>query len=178
MGGGPLRPERGVKAARPFPVGQERSRPPEAGYSLPRSRSPIKETRRGEATVIAPEAAHCSHAHLDKALIIRGAATVSSHRQDPRRWDRPVDQEAGSRRDPAVGGPQWPAEKPASTDTDGWDPRPAGLPLYPWGAGLYKSPGTPMQRVDLTEFHTPHIDKRRASLALLLPLAKQLEERL
>ena len=33
-----------------------------------------------------------------------------------------------------------------------------------------------MQRVDLIEFHTPHREKRRASLALLLPLAKQLKE--
>ena len=82
--------------------------------------------------IAAPDADHCSHAYLDKALIIRGAATVSSRRQDPRQWGRPVDQEAGSRRDPPVGGPQWPVEKPASTDTDGWDPRPGGLPLYPW----------------------------------------------
>ena len=44
------------------------------------------------------------------------------------------------------------------------------------GVGLYKPPGTPMQRVDLIEFHTPHREKRRASLALLLPLAKQLKE--
>ena len=132
-----------MKAARLFLVGQEYSRPPEAGYSLPRSRSPIKETRRGEATVIAPEAAHCSHAHLDKALIIRGAATVSSRRQDPRRWGRPVDQVAGSRRDPPAGGTQQPAEKPASIDTDGWDQIPVGLPLYPRGVGLYKPPEHP-----------------------------------
>ena len=78
------------------------------------------------------EAAHCSHAYLDGALVIRGEAIVSSHRQDPRGWGRPIDQEAGSRRDPSVGGPQWPAEKPASTDTDDWDPHPTGLPLYPW----------------------------------------------
>ncbi len=103
----------------------------------------IKETRRGEATVIAPEAAHCSHAHLDKALIIRGAATVSSRRQNSRRWDRPVGQVAGSRRDPPAGGPQQPAQKPASVDTDGWAPRPTGLPLYPRGVGLYKPPGHP-----------------------------------
>ena len=101
---GPLQPERGVKAARLFLVGQEYSRPPEAGYSLPRSRSPIKETRRGKATVIAPEAAHCSHACLNKALVIIGEATVSSRRQDPMRWGRPVDRVAGSRRDPAAGG--------------------------------------------------------------------------
>ena len=130
-----------------FLVGQEYSRPPEAGYSLPRSRSPIKETRRGEATVITPEAAHCSHAHLDKALIIRGAATVSSRRPNPRRWDRPVDQVAGSRRDPPAGGTQQPAEKPASVDTDGWDQSPAGLPLYPRGVSLYNPPGAAMQRV-------------------------------
>ena len=60
----------------------------------------------------------------------------------PKQWGRPAGQEAGNRRDhksagpngrrdPQVGGPQWPAEKPASIDTDGWDPRPAGLPLYP-----------------------------------------------
>ena len=97
-GGGPLQPERGVRAARPFPVGQERSRPPEAGYSLPRSRSPIKETRRGKATVRAPEAAHCSHAYLDEALVIKGEATVNSRRQDLRRW-------VGlSTKRPAVGG--------------------------------------------------------------------------
>ena len=83
--------------------------------------------------MIAPEAAHCSHAYLDKALVITGEATVSSRRQDPRRWGRPVDQEAGSRRDPPVGGPQWPAEKPANTDTNGWDLRPVGLLLYPRG---------------------------------------------
>ena len=83
--------------------------------------------------MIAPEAAHCSHAYLDKALVITGEATVSSRRQDPRRWGRPVDQEAGSRQDPPVGGPQRPAEKPADTDTDALDPHPAGLPLYPWG---------------------------------------------
>ena len=81
----------------------------------------------------APEAAHYSHAYLDEALVIRDEATASSRRQDPRRWGRPVDQEAGSRRDPPVDGPQWPAEKPASTDTDDWDPRPAGLQLYPRG---------------------------------------------
>ena len=135
------------EGARPFPVGQGRSRPPEAGYSLPRSRSHIKETRRGKATMRALEAAHCSHAHLDKALVIRGKATVSSRRQDPRRWGRPVDQEAGSRRDPPAGGAQLPAEKPASVDTDGRDQLPVGLPLYPWGVGLYKPPGAPMQRV-------------------------------
>ena len=114
---------------------------------LPRSMRHIKETRRGKATVRALEAAHCSHAYLDGALVIRGEATVSSHRQDPGRWGRPVDQEAGSRRDPPVGGPQQPAEKPASIDTDGWDQIPAGLPLYPRGVGLYKPPGAPMQRV-------------------------------
>ena len=146
---GPLQPERGVKAARLSLVGREHSRPPEAGYSLPRSRSPIKETRRGKATVRAPEAAHCSHAYLDKALVIRGAAIVSSRRQDPRQWGRPVAQEAGSRRAPPVGGTQQPAEKPASVDTDGWDQSPAGLPLYPRGVGLYKPPGAPMQRVGL-----------------------------
>ena len=97
--------------------------------------------------MIAPEAAHCSHAHPDKALIIRGAATVSSRRQDPRRWGRPVDRVAGSRRDPPAGGTQQPAEKPASIDTDGWDQIPVGLPLYPRGVGLYKPPGAPMQRV-------------------------------
>ena len=97
----------------------------------------------------APEAAHCSHAYLNEALIIKGEATVNSRRQDPRRWGRPVDQEAGSRRDPPVGGTQQPAEKPASVDTDGWDQSPAGLPLYPWGVGLYKPPGAPMQRVGL-----------------------------
>ena len=162
-----------MKAARPFPVGQERSRPPEAGYSLPRSRSPIKETRRGKATVRAPEAAHCSHAYLDKALVIRGEATVSSRRQDPRRWGRPVDQVAGSRRDPPAGGTQQPAEKPASIDTDGWDQIPAGLPLYPRGVGLYKPPGAPMQRVGTsaclaskhsTRTHT--IDREKQELAL------------
>ena len=111
--------------------------PPEAGYPLPRSMRHIKETRRGKATVRALEAAHCSHAYFNEALVIRGEATVSSRRQDPRRWGRPVDQEAGSRRDPPVGGPQQPAEKPAekpaSVDTDGWDQCPAGLQLYPRG---------------------------------------------
>ena len=97
--------------------------------------------------MIAPEAAHCSHAYLDKALVIKGEATVSSRRQDPRRWGRPVDQVAGSRRDPPAGGTQQPAEKPASVDTDGWGQSPAGLPLYPRGVGLYKPPGAPMQRV-------------------------------
>ena len=53
---------------------------------------------------------------------------------------------------PAAGGPQRPAEKPADTDTDGLDPHPAGLPLYPWGVGLYKTYRAPMQRVDLLEF--------------------------
>ena len=116
------------------------------------------------------EAAHCSHAYLDEALVIRGEATVSSRRQDPRRWGRPVDQEAGSRRDPPVGGPQQPAEKPASVDTDGWDQSPAGLQLYPRGVGLYKPPGAPMQRVGFLELHTHHIEREvRASLALLLP---------
>ena len=105
------------------------------------------------------EAAHCSHAYLDEALVIRDEATVSSRRQDPRQWGRPIDQEAGSRRDPPVGGPQRPAEKPASVDTDGWDQRPAGLQLYPRGVGLYKPPGTPMQRVDPIEFHTPYREK-------------------
>ena len=73
---------------------------------------------------------HCSHAHLGEALVTRGEATVTS-----RRWD------------PPIGGPQQPAEKPVNTDTDGLDPRPAGLPLYPWGVGLYKPPRAPMQRV-------------------------------
>ena len=160
-----------MKAARPFPVGQERSRPPEAGYSLPRSRSPIKETRRGKATVIAPEAAHCSHAYLDKALVITGEATVSSRRQDPRRWGRPVDQVAGSRRDPPAGRTQQPAEKPASVDTDGWDQFPVGLPLYPRGVGLYKPPGAPMQRVGFQcaskhSTHTHHRYREKQELAL------------
>ena len=167
-----------MKTARPPLVSPGRSQPQKPATPLPRNMCHIKETRRGKAIVRALEAAHCSHAYLDEALVIRDKATVSSRRQDPRRWGRPVDQEAGSRRDPPVGGPQRPAEKPASTDTDGWDPHPAGLPLYPWGVGLYKSPGTPMQRVDLIEFYTPHRQKRRASLALLLPLAKQLKEHL
>ena len=93
------------------------------------------------------EAAHYSHAYLNEALVIRGEATVSSRRQDPRRWGRPVDQEASSRRDPLVGGPQQPAEKPASVDTDGRDQSPARLQLYPRGVGLYKPRGAPMQRV-------------------------------
>ena len=157
-----------MKAARLFLVGQEYSRPPEAGYSLPRSRSPIKETRRDNATVIAPEAAHCSHAYLDKALVIRGAATVSSRRQDPRRWGRPVDQVAGSWRDPAAGGTQ----KPASVDTDGWDQIPVGLPLYPRGVGLYKPPehtckGLASLHVWLPSIaHTHTIDREKQVLAL------------
>ena len=61
-----------------------------------------------------PEAAHYSHAYLDKALVITGEATVSSRRQDPRRWGRPVDQVAGSRRDPPVGGPQQSAQTTAA----------------------------------------------------------------
>ena len=89
------------------------------------------------------DAAHCSHAYLNEALVIRGEATVSSRRQDPRLWGWPVDQEAGSRRDPPVGGPQPPAEKPASVDTDSWDQSPAGLQLYPRGVGLYNPPGHP-----------------------------------
>ena len=104
---------------------------PQPARFPPRRRRPIKETRRGKATVRAPEAAHCSHAYLDKALVITGEATVSSRRQVPMKWGRPVDRVAGSRRDPPAGGTQQPAEKPASTDTDGWDPHPAGLPLYP-----------------------------------------------
>ena len=107
----------------------------------------IKETRRGKATVRAPEAAHCSHAYLNEALIIKGEAIVDSRRQDPRRWGRPIDQEAGNRRDPPVGRTQQPAKKPASVDTDGWGQSPAGLRLYPRGVGLYKPPGAPMQRV-------------------------------
>ena len=103
----------------------------------------------------APEAAHCSHAYLNEALIIKGEATVSSRRQDPRRWGQPVDQEAGNRRDPPVGGSQQPAEKPANLDTDGWDQIPVGLPLYPRGVGLYKPPGAPMQRVRSLITHTP-----------------------
>ena len=115
----------------------------------------IKETRRGKVTVRALEAAHCSHAYLDEALVIKDEATVSTRRQDPRQWGRPVDQEAGSRRDPPVGRPQRPAEKPASADTDDWDPRPVGLQLHPRGVGLYKPPGAPMQRVGFLELHTP-----------------------
>ena len=144
----------GPRVAGPYSQREARRRPglPQsakgiAGYPLPRSMCHIKETRRGEATVRALEAAHYSHAYLDEALVIRDEATVSSCRQDPRRWGRPVDQEAGSRRDPPVGRTQQPAEKPASVDTDGWDQSPAGLQLYPRGVGLYKSPGAPMQRV-------------------------------
>ena len=162
-----------MKAARLFLVGQEHSRPLEAGDSLPRSRSPIKETRRGEATVIAPDADHCSHAYLDKALIIRGAATVSSRRQSPRRWGRPVDQVTGSRRDPPAGGTHQPAEEPAGVDTDGWGQFPVGLPLYPRGVGLYKPPGAPMQRVGTSacfaskhSTHTRTIDREKQELAL------------
>ena len=121
--------------------------------------------------MIAPGAAHCSHARLDKALIIRGAATVSSRRQDPRRWGRPVDQVADSRRDPPAGGTQQPAEKPAGVDTDGWDQFPVGLPLYPRGVGLYKPPGAPMQRVrtsaEFASKHSTHtIDREKQELAL------------
>ena len=116
--------------------------------------------------MIAPNADHCSHAYLDKALIIRGAATVSSRRQDPRRWGRPVDQVAGSRRDPPAGGTQQSAEKPVSVDTDGWDQFPAGLPLYPRGVGLYKPPGAPMQRVGFKTQHTHHRDREKQELAL------------
>ena len=115
----------------------------------------------------APEAAHCSHAYLDKALVIRGEATVSSRRQDPRRWGRPVDRVAGSRRDPPASGTQQLAEKPAGVDTDGWGQFPVGLPLYPRRVGLYKPPGAPMQRVriqDSTRTHT--IDREKQELAL------------
>ena len=35
-------------------------------------------------------------------------------------WGLPVYQDAGSRRDPPVDGPQLSAEKPAGIDTDGW----------------------------------------------------------
>jgi len=149
----------GQRAAGPFSQREARRRPglpqsargvagpQKSATPLPRNMCHIKETRRGKATVRALEAAHCSHAYLDEALVIRDEATVSSRRQDPRQWGRPVDQEAGSRRDPPVGGPQRPAEKPASSDTVDWDPRPVGLQLYPRGVGLYKPPGAPMQRV-------------------------------
>ena len=67
-------------------------------------------------------------------------------------------------RDPPVGGPHKPAGRTAAWETDGWDPRPARLPLYPWGVGLYKPPRAPIQRVDLIEFHT-HLE-RKGELAL------------
>ena len=51
-GGGPLRAERHPKAAWPPPVGPRRSRLSPAGLPPPRRRRPIKETRRGEATVV------------------------------------------------------------------------------------------------------------------------------
>ena len=125
------------------------------------------------------EAAHYSHAYLDKALVIRGDAIVNSRRQEPRAVGPACRQEADSRRDPPVGGPQWPAEKPASTDTDEWDPCSAGLQLYPRGVGLYEPPGAPMQRVGFLELHTHHIERKgRASLALLLPRIRQLKEHL
>ena len=89
---------------------------------------------------------HCSHAYLGEALVTRFEATVTSHRQGPGQWGLPVDQGAGSRRAPPAGGPQQPAQKTESVDTDGWAPRPAGLPLYPRGVGLYKPPGASMQR--------------------------------
>ena len=136
-----------MKAARPFLVGQEHSRPPEAGDSLPRSRSPIKETRRGKATVIAPETAHCSHAYLDKALVIRGEATVTSPRQDP-----PSGGSGLSTNGPAAGG----THQAAGPSSQRKSRRPKTLmvgsytrPDYhcPLGVGLYKPPGAPMQRV-------------------------------
>ena len=68
--------------------------------------------------MIAPDADHCSHAYLDEALVIRGEATVNSRRQEPRAVGPACRQEADSRRDPPVGGRQWPAEKPASADAD------------------------------------------------------------
>ena len=129
--------------------------PPGAGYLVVRPAPPPR---------VLSAAAYYRLPYLNEPPLIRGAASVSAHRQDPRRWGRPVDQEAGSRRDPLVGGPQRPAEKPASVDIDGWDQRPAGLQLYPRGVGLYKPPGTPMQRVDLIELHTP--TERKGELAL------------
>ena len=52
-----------------------------------------------------------------------------------------------SRRGPPGGGPQQSTEKPAAEETDGRALCPIGLPLYPWGVGLYKPPRAPMQRV-------------------------------
>ena len=63
-----------------------------------------------------------------------------------------------SRRDPPSGGPQQSAEKPATGDTDSRVLHPAGLPLYPWGVGLYKPPGAPMQRVELL-IHHMHLER-------------------
>ena len=61
-------------------------------------------------------------------------------------------------------------------DTDGLDPHPAGLPLYPWGVGLYKPPRAPMQRVPPIRTRPDH--RRRRELALHSPTSSiLLEER-
>ena len=52
-----------------------------------------------------------------------------------------------SRQGPLGGGPQLPAEKPATRDTNSRVHHLGRLPLYPWGVGLYKPPRAPMQRV-------------------------------
>ena len=108
----------------------------------------------------------------DQARVIRSTATVISSRQDP-----PAADAACRLRTRPVGGPQQPAEKPVTRDTDGRGQHPARLPLYPWGVGLYKPPRAPMQRVGSHKFYTS--PDRGRELALPSPTSrKQLKEQL
>ena len=149
INGGPLRAERRPKAATP-PTSRPKTEP------APRSRlaTSLEEDaplRRQDAVRLQrspDERRHCSHAYHDEAYVTK----MKPRYQPPTRsWavGPACCQGVGSRRDPPAGGPQQPAQKPASAVTDGWAPRPAGLPLYPQGVGLYKPPGAPMQGVGL-----------------------------
>ena len=60
--------------------------------------------------------------------------------------------------------------------TDG-PQQPARLPFYPWGAGLYKPPRPPMQRVPTLIELASYLGQGRASLAFSY-LETQLKEHL
>ena len=61
-----------------------------------------------------------------------------------------------------------------SIDTDGLDPRPAGLPLYPWGEAYINPPGHPCKGFaplhawlpSIAHTHTHTTDREKQELAL------------
>src|SRR3954469_7023093 len=110
--------------------GPRGSRPPGVGPFLPWAPHAINQIRRGVATVIARRTAALLPRPRDQDDVIRSAATVTRSAGG-----------AHQRRAPGVGG-----EDGHLRDRQ-LGPAPSRITIVPRGVGLYKPPGTPMQRV-------------------------------